>query len=208
MQIYIAKLLNRILVAFTVVIITLAVGMYFVSKNYHDIFVYYVISFALITLALVIFFKYLETSWDKNVITRMAKSGKIALAHLKNGTRYLPLRDTSFTSFWIYEFDAVLYGGDHKGRDVKIYEKMNRGTETPPSGWVYVTWDEAKPAQIFIIPNALIGALPNLAPLVTEYEKDKKLNIKYLEAYYLRGINLRTFRDMVAEKKAAKDKKK
>jgi len=78
-----------------------------------------------------------------------------------------------------------------------------------PSGSVYVTYDESKPAQIFIIPNAMIGSLPNLMSTVQDYEKDTKIEVKYLDAHYNKGMVLKTFRDAMNDyrKETAKEKK-
>jgi hypothetical protein len=86
---------------------------------------------------------------------------------------------------------------------------MNRDTSEIPEGSVYVTYDELKPSQIFIIPNAMIGSLHNLMPIVQDYEKDTKITVRYLDAHYQKGMVLKRFKETVADyEKANKAVKK
>jgi hypothetical protein len=134
----------------------------------------------------------------------MAKSGKIALMNIHGGKRLVPLRDTSLKQYWIYELEGELYNREHVPLKKTFQEKMNKDTNEIPQGTVYVSYDEQKPRQIFIIPNALIGNLANLIPLVAEYEKDNKISIKYLDAHYNRGMVLKTFKETITDYKAGK----
>jgi hypothetical protein len=202
MQVFIAKLLNRLLLAVILVIAGLGAGLYFVSKYYHDYFYPCVAAYFILALLFILGFKWIENSWDKRVITKMAKAGKIALANIESAKRFLPLRDTGFTRYWIFEFEGTLYDAEHNPLKKTFYEKMNTSLENVPQGSVYVTWDPVKPAQIFIIPNALIGVLPNLMPIVNSYEKDTNIRIKYLDAHYNKGMVVRSFQEAVKEYKA------
>jgi hypothetical protein len=84
---------------------------------------------------------------------------------------------------------------------------MNIETDQIPSGSVYVTYDAAKPAQIFMIPNSMIGSLPSLMPIVQGYEKDSKLEIKYLDVHYNKGMVLKTFKETISDYKKEKETK-
>jgi hypothetical protein len=202
MQVFIAKLLNRLLLAVILVITGLGAGLYFVSSHYHDYFYPCLAAYFILAMFLTLGFKWLENSWDKRVITKMARAGKIALANIESAKRFLPLRDTGFTRYWIFEFAGTLYDSEHNPVKKTFYEKMNISLENIPQGSVYVTWDPVKPAQIFIIPNALVGALPNLMPIVNSYEKDTNIRIKYLDAHYNKGMVVRSFQEAVKEYKA------
>ncbi|MDR2182526.1 MAG: hypothetical protein LBN92_07600 [Treponema sp.] len=197
MQVLIARTLNKILLLFGAVIIILFAGIFAARRYFSEYARWYLLAFVIISIALAVIFRYLEENWDKNIITKMAKAGKIALANIRGGKRLMKIRDTFFRAYWIYELEGDLYNGDHEKLARTFQEKMNIEMNDIPRGSVYVTYDEQKPRQIFIIPNALIGNLPNLVPLVRAYENDKNLPVKYLDAHYNRGMVLRTFRAAV-----------
>ncbi|MDR1635867.1 MAG: hypothetical protein LBR93_00880 [Treponema sp.] len=184
----------------------LLAAMFFGIRQYPAYRIYFIAGFTVGATILSFFYKWLENGWDKYVITKMARAGKIALVNIEKGEPYLPLRDSGFRRYWIYRFEGTLYNRERKPRPVSFFEKMNVETREIPQGSVYVTWDETKPAQIFIVPNALIGSLPQLAPLVGAYEKDKALKLKYLDAHYHRGMILRSFRQAVADYRKAEKK--
>ncbi|MDR2049244.1 MAG: hypothetical protein LBP69_07290 [Treponema sp.] len=202
MQVLIARTLNKILLLFIGVIAVLFAGIFVVGyyrPGYHS---YYIGVFIFVSLVLAFYFKYLEDNWDKRIIMRMAKDGKAALMNISGGKRIMPLRDTSLRNYWIYELEGELWNREHVPVRKTFQEKMNVDTAEIPRGFVYVTYDEQKPRQIFIIPNAIIGNLPNLMPLVADYEKDGKINIKYLDAHYNKGMVLRTFKETISDYKA------
>jgi hypothetical protein len=201
MQVRIARILNKLLVIFMALALVLFAGIFVVAKWYPAYRFYYIAAFVIITVTLTVVFKWLENRWDKSVILKMAKEGKIALMNIRGGRRFLPLRDTGLVNYWIYEIEGDLYNGEHEKLKKVFHEKMNKATEEIPQGSVYVTYDETKPSQIFIIPNIVIGNLPNLVPLVAAYEKDKKIPVKYLDAFYRQGMALRTIREAMAEYK-------
>jgi hypothetical protein len=201
MQIRIARILNKLLVLFAALVLVLFAGIFLVARWYPEYRFYYIAAFVIITVTLTVVFKWLENRWDKSVILRMARDGKVALLDIRGGKRLFPLRDTALVNYWIYEIEGDLYNGEHKKLEKVFHEKMNRETEEIPQGSVYVTYDETKPSQIFIIPNAVIGNLPNLIPVVASYEKDKTIPVKYLDAFYRRGMVLRTVREAMAEYK-------
>jgi hypothetical protein len=206
MQVTLARILNRLLILICLLIIGLLTAMFFGIRQYPAYRIYFITGFVAAATFLSLFYKWLENGWDKYVITKMAGAGKIALVNIEKAERFLPLRDSGFKRYWIYRFEGILYDRERKPRRISFFEKMNFETAEIPSGSVYVTWDESKASQIFIIPNALIGSLPRLAPIVGAYEKDKALKLKYLDAHYHRGMILRSFRQAVAAYKKVEKK--
>ncbi|MCL1928614.1 MAG: hypothetical protein FWG07_07475 [Treponema sp.] len=204
MQIYIAKTLNKVLLLFLLVIVALFAGIFIVSKLYPEYVRWQVLTFVIGSVFLAVFFRYLEENWDKKIIGKMARNGKIALMNINGGKKLMAMRDTSFRNYWIYELEGTLYNARHEALEKKFQEKMNKDTEEIPSGSVYVTYDELKPAQIFIIPNAMIGSLPNLMKTVQDYEKNSRIEVKYLDAHYNKGMVLKTFRETMNDYKERK----
>ncbi|MDR0403944.1 MAG: hypothetical protein LBH35_10195 [Treponema sp.] len=204
MQVLIARTLNKILLLFTAAVVVLFAGIFVAGHYWPDYRAYYIGFFIFVSIVLAIYFKYIEDNWDKRLILRMAKNGKAALMEISGGRRIMPLRDTALKTYWIYEIEGRLWNKEHVPLKKTFQEKMNRDTEEIPRGFVYVTYDEQKPRQIFIIPNALIGNLPVLAPIVADYEKDGGIPIKYLDAYYNKGMILKTFRQTISDYKAEK----
>ena len=201
MQVYIARTLNKVLVLFSLVIIALFVGIFAVQHFYPGYIRWQILIFAIASVFLAVFFRYLEENWDKKIIEKMAKNGKIALMNIKSGNRIMATRDTNFKNYWIYELKGILYNQRHEPLEKTFQEKMNKTMEEIPTGSVYVTYDELKPAQIFIIPNAMIGSLPNLIKTVQDYEKDSRIEVKYLDAHYNKGMVLKTFKESIKDYK-------
>ena len=207
MQIYIARTLNKILLLFSAAIIILFAGIFIVPHFFPEYGRWQLLVFIVVSVFLAVYYRYLEENWDKRIIGKMARDGKIALMNIKSGKRLMAMRDTSFRNYWIYELEGILYNEHREAVEKKFQEKMNRDMNEIPSGSVYVTYDELKPAQIFIIPNAMIGSLPNLMRTVQDYEKDSKINIKYLDARYNRGMVLKTFGETIKEYNESKSEK-
>lgn len=202
MQLKIAKIINSLLALLTVIILALAGGYIFVYNRYPEFKTTYLILFAIIAVALMIFFRWMEEGWDKRVITRMAKDGKVALANIKHSERVMRMRDSTFTNFWLYEFVADLVTPDLETlKDVKFWEKMNVDTQQIPNGSVFVTYDPEKPTQIFVVPNVLISQLPELIPVVRKIEANA--SIRYLDTYYNKGMVIRSMRDSLKEQRQA-----
>ncbi|MDR1903086.1 MAG: hypothetical protein LBQ88_12505 [Treponema sp.] len=209
MQVRIARNLNRLLILFTAVVVIFFGGIFAASRFFPEYTRWHVLVFAVVSIGLAIVYRYLEENWDKRIILQMAKNNKVALMNIKGGKLLTAVRNTSFRTCWIYELEGELFNKEHEVLHKSFREKMNRETKEIPSGSVYVTYDELTPERIFIIPNAIIGSLPDLMPLVQEYEKDKKIKIRYLDAYYHRGMVLRTFKETMADyKKGLEEKKK
>jgi len=207
MQLKIAKIINSLLILLTVIILALAGGYYFVYHRYPEFKTAYLILFVLITIGLMIFFRWMEERWDKQVIIRMTKNGKVALANIKHTERVMRMRDSAFTNFWLYEFVADLVTPDLENlKDVKFWEKMNIDTTQIPDGSVYVTYDPEKPTQIFVVPNVLISQLPGLMPVVRKIEVNA--SIRYLDAFYNKGMVIKSMKDSLAQQRQAVEKKK
>ena len=207
MQLKIAKIINSLLAVLTVIILALAGGYIFVYNRYPEFKTTYLILFVVIAIVLMLFFRWMEEGWDKRVITRMAKDGKVALANIKRSERVMRMRDSAFTNFWLYEFVADLVTPDLQTlKDVKFWEKMNVDTQQIPNGSVFVTYDPEKPAQIFVVPNLLISQLPELMPVVRKIEANA--SIRYLDAYYNKGMVIRSMKDSLAEQRQAAEEVK
>jgi hypothetical protein len=207
MQLKIAKIINSLLVLLTVIILALAGGYFFVYNRYPEFKTTYLILFAIIAVALMIFFRWMEEGWDKRVITRMAKNGKVALANIKRSERVMRMRDSTFSNFWLYEFVADLVTPELETlKDVKFWEKMNVDTQQIPNGSVFITYDPEKPTQIFVVPNVLISQLPELMPVVRKIEANA--SIRYLDTYYNKGMVIRSMKESLAEQRQAVEEMK
>lgn len=207
MQLKIAKIINSLLALLTVTILVLAGGYFFVYNRYPEFKTTYLILFALIAIALMIFFRWMEEGWDKRVITRMAKDGKVALANIKHSERIMRMRDSAFTNFWLYEFVADLVTPELETlKDVKFWEKMNVETDKIPNGSVFVTYDPEKPTQIFVVPNVLISQLPELMPAVRKIEANA--SIRYLDTYYNKGMVIKSMKDSLTQQRQAVEEQK
>lgn len=207
MQLKIAKIINSLLALLTVIILVLAGGYFFVYNRYPEFKTTYLILFALIAIALMIFFRWMEEGWDKRVITRMAKDGKVALANIKHSERIMRMRDSAFTNFWLYEFVADLVTPELETlKDVKFWEKMNVETDKIPNGSVFVTYDPEKPTQIFVAPNVLISQLPELMPAVRKIEANA--SIRYLDTYYNKGMVIKSMKDSLTQQRQAVEEQK
>lgn len=200
MQYKLARLLNTLLIIIAGVIAVSWAGYFLLLRFYPQHRYYYLIGAIFISIGLTVGFVWLEQNWDKRVIINMAKSGKIALANIKSASRLNFMRDSSFNKYWIYEIKADIFDPNHNRIEKTFYEKMSYDTDVIPTGSIYVTYDESKPEQIFIIPNVLIGHIPELSPIVSEYESDKAIRIKYLDAFYNKGMVLRSFKEAINER--------
>ena len=200
MQLKIAKIINSLLILMTVIVLALAGGYIFVYNRYPEYKTAYLIAFVIITIVLLFLFRWMEDGWDKRVITRMTKNGKVALANIKRSERVMRMRDSSFTNFWLYEFTADMVTPDLKSLpDVKFWEKMNADTQQIPNGSLFVTYDPEKPSQIFVIPNALISQLPELMPVVRKIESSA--SVHYLDSYYNKGMVIKSMKESLAEQR-------
>ncbi len=77
MQLKIAKIINSLLVLLTVIILALAGGYFFVYNRYPEFKTTYLILFAIVAVALMIFFRWMEEGWDKRVIHAWQKTARL-----------------------------------------------------------------------------------------------------------------------------------
>lgn len=206
MQLKIARLLNRFLIIMSAVILLIIAGYFVVINRFYHLKLFYTIVSLTVSVILYLAFRWLENKWDKKIITRMVQNGHIALAEIKSTSYVMNMRDSSFIRYSLYEFDAEITTPDQKTFRKTFYEKMSSDTGEIPKGFVYVTYDETKPGQIFVVPNLLISHTPSLMPIAARYESNKKLNIKYLDVFYKKGIVIKTFHETVKTNKTARSR--
>lgn len=202
MQLKIAKIINSLLILMTAIILVLVGGYFVVNKYYPEFKTTYLIIFVVVAIAMMVYFRWMEEGWDRRVITRMAKNGKVALANIKHSERVMRMRDSTFTNFWLYEFVADMVTPELETlNDVKFWEKMNAETDKIPNGSVYVTYDPEKPTQVFVVPNVLISQLPELMPAVRKIEANA--SIRYLDTFYNKGMVIRSMKDSLTQQRQA-----
>jgi len=197
MQLKIAKILNKALVYMAALLVFMLAGGFYIMQSFNDYLLYYMVLCGILLMILTFVFRYFEANWDKKVIIKMVLNKKIALVNITNASRELHMRDSGFRSYWLYSFEGVLYLQNGGEIPIKFYEKMSSSTSEIPTGSVYVTYDDAKPAQIFIIPTDLLANIPILADVVAGYEARDDIDRLYLYAYYKQGMELKRYQEMV-----------
>ena len=141
-----------------------------------------------------IFFKVLEVNWDKRLMQKMAIKGQIAIANIKKAEKYTAMKDSGGNHYTIWRFDVIYWDHDMKRHEAVLFDKLNPTISEVPLGTVYITNDEAKPLNRFILQNVIIGNIPTLQPIVAKYESNKAINIRYLSVYYNKGLVIETFK--------------
>ncbi|MCL2565570.1 MAG: hypothetical protein FWE24_07165 [Defluviitaleaceae bacterium] len=197
MQLKIARILNKALVYMAVLVVLMLAGGFYITLTFPDYFFHYIVGCVIALMVLLLIFRYYEANWDKKVIIKMALNKKIALVNIESASRELPMRDSGFRNYWLYSFEGTLYPQEGGGISVKFYEKMSADTKEIPTGSVYVTYDERKPAQIFIVPTDLLARIPYLEDVVKSYENRDDVDCRYLYAYYKHGMELKRYQDIV-----------
>lgn len=201
MQLKIYYKLNMILTALLVAVIVFGViiGINFESiKEYKEIiFVFYF----LIIMGCFYGFKMFEANYDKRMIQKMVINGDIAIANIKNAKAIKYIKDTSFKSYHLWEITVEYYDKQFNKHEYTLIEKMNLLVKEIPNGTVYITHDENKPDQKFVVQNVMIGHVPTLQPIVQAYENNKRIPIKYLNAYYRDGMIIETYKQSLKAKK-------
>ena len=201
MQLKIAKTLNFALIIVTLLTLSLVAGGLYVHRAFPDFRYYYIAVSVILSIIFMAVFRYLEANWDKNIIIRMTLEGKIAFVNIESSERERLMRDSSFTAYWLYRFEGKLYPQNGKSIAVTFYEKMSRRTTEIPTGSIYVTYDERKPEQIFIIPTDLLVRIPGLEKITAAYEKRNDIDCRYLYAYNNQGMELKNYRDVVKKER-------
>lgn len=201
MQLKIYYKLNMILSAMLIGIVILGVT---IAINFESIQEYkelIFIGYFLLTMGSFFGFKLYEVNYDKRMIQKMVINGNIAIANIKSAKAIKYIRDTSFKSYHLWEITVEYYDLQFKKHEYTLVEKMNLLVKEIPNGTVYITHDENKPDQKFIIQNVMIGHVPSLQPIVKAYEDNKNIPIKYLNAYYRDGMIIETYQQSLKSKK-------
>jgi len=141
-----------------------------------------------------ILFRMLEVNWDKRLMQKMAINGQIAIANIRKAEKYTAMRDSGGNHYNIWKFDVIYWDHDMKRHEGVLFDKLNSSITEVPLGTVYITNDEAKPLNRFILQNVIIGNIPTLQPIVAKYENSKTINIRYLSVYYNKGLVIETFK--------------
>lgn len=201
MQLKIYYKLNLILTAILVAVIAFGV---IIGVKYQEIQEYKDIIFVcyfLVTMGAFFGFKMFEANYDKRMIQKMVINGDIAIANIKDAKAIKYIKDTSFKSYHLWEIKVEYYDKQFNKHEYTLIEKMNLLVKEIPNGTVYITHSENKPDQKFIVQNVMIGHVPTLQPIVQAYENNKRIPIKYLNAYYKDGMVIETYQQSLKAKK-------
>ncbi|MBR0385915.1 MAG: hypothetical protein IJI05_05140 [Erysipelotrichaceae bacterium] len=142
-----------------------------------------------------------DTNADRRIIEKMTGNGDIALAEIKSGSFVRFVRNDRMQQQVLWQLEITIYDQDMNSFDTTMIEKFATSQTSIPQGHVYVTYDPAKPDCLFIIPNVLLSAYPQLQETVVKYESNKKIKLSYLNAFYNKGMILMTFRQTIKGKK-------
>lgn len=152
------------------------------------------------------FYVWYDTNCDRRIIQKMADEGHIALAQIHEGTFYRIIRNARMQNQVLWKLKATVYDHDHQPHEVEFIDRFAPSQTSIPEGTVYVTYDPAQPEVLFIVPNVLLSAYPELQETVEGYEKDRKLPISYLNVYYDKGLIIKTFRETIKNQKKGGNK--
>ena len=156
-----------------------------------------VVTFILFMFLLYFAYSYYDLYADRNLIKKAVSNGDVALAKIKDGTFVRFARDSRLQNHVYWKLNVEIYDNDMKKIDTTIIEKFSTHQTSIPTGYVYVTYYEDRPEDSLIIPNVIIGSIPEYKPLVDEYEK--KIKPKYLNAYINKGLILQTYKDSLKQ---------
>jgi len=154
-----------------------------------------ILSFVVFIFILSLFYSWYDLNADRNVIRKRVANGDVALARIKDGTFVRYGRDARLKNHVYWKLDADLYDNDMNKKKISIIEKFSTHQTSIPEGYVYVTYVEGKEEECLIIPNVIIGSIPEYQPLVQDYEK--ALKPKYLNAYINDGLVLETYKESI-----------
>lgn len=194
------KLYKRSTILLALVILINIISVFFLlnylkQENVNRLFV--IVAFILFIFALYFIYSYYDLYADRNIIKKRVSNGDVALAKIKDGTFVRFARDSRLQNHVYWKLNVEIYDNDMKKIDTTIIEKFSTHQTSIPSGHVYVTYQEDKPEDSLIIPNVIIGSIPEYKPLVDEYEK--KIKPKYLNAYINKGLILQTYKDSIKQ---------
>jgi len=154
-----------------------------------------ILSFVVFIFILSLFYSWYDLNADRNLIRKRVANGDVALARIKDGTFVRYGRDARLKNHVYWKLDADLYDNDMNKKKISIIEKFSTHQTSIPEGYVYVTYVEGKEEECLIIPNVIIGSIPEYQPLVQDYEK--ALKPKYLNAYINDGLVLETYKESI-----------
>ncbi len=193
MQLKINRRCNIIITAFIVMILAGIVGLVLTQDMWQDNRVLVIAIFACISTVFLICFKYYEVNADRKIISRMVANGDIALAEIKGAKFERIIKDSNNHKYPIWKLDIVYYDRDNNKHSGEMYEKFDASQTKVPHGYVYITSDENRPDYKFIIPNMLLQIYDGAEDMIKKYESSVK-DIRYLNAYYHKGIVVETFK--------------
>lgn len=205
MQLKIYQKLNQILILFIASVILITVILFLNSAKLGDNKVLAMCLVILYSIGGFFGFKMLENNWDKRMIQKMAIKGQIALANITSAKPFMLIKDSSIRVYRLWEINAVFYDQDMKKQEITFYEKMNKDVREIPNCTVYITHNPDKPEAKFIIQNVIISHIPALMPVVSKYESNKNLRIKYMDVFYNDGIVIRPFKESIKINQELKD---
>ena len=156
-----------------------------------------------ITILVYFIFKMIETNYDKRMIQKMVMKGDIALANIKGAKAIKHIKDTSGKHYHLWEIEVEYFDQQFKKHKYTLIDKLNVNVREIPNGTVYITHNEEKPNQKFLVQNVMIGHIPSLQPIIAAYEKNKIIPIKYLNVYYKDGIVVETYETSMKNKAEA-----
>ena len=160
-----------------------------------------IVLFALFVFILSTVYSYYDLNADKNLIRKAVGNGDVALAKINNGSFVRFGRDARLRNHVYWKLDVEIFDNDMKKIDATIIEKFSTHQTQIPKGYVYVTYVEGKENDSLIIPNVIIGSIPEYKVLVDDYEK--AIKPKYLNAYINDGLILQTFEESLKTQREA-----
>ena len=193
MQLKINRRCNIIITTLVVMIIIAVIGLVLTQELWKDDRVLVIAVFAVVTTILLIAFKYYEVNADRKIINKMVEDGQIALAEIKGAKFERIIKDSNNHKYPVWKLDIVYYDRDNNKHSGEMFEKFDAEQTKVPHGFVYITNDESRPDYKFIIPNILLMIYDGAEDMVTNYEAHVK-DIRYLNAYYRKGIVVETFK--------------
>ncbi len=152
-----------------------------------------ILAFVAFLFLLTSLFTWYDLNADKRLIRKAVANGDVALAQIKEGSFVRFGRDAKLKNHVYWKLDAVIYDNDMNSHDAVIIEKFSLHQTSIPKGYVYVTYVEGKEDDSLIIPNMIIGSIPEYKILTDDYEKH--LKPRYLNAYINDGLILQTYED-------------
>ena len=190
------KLHRRCTIMISIFLVILIIAVAYLTMNadaWRDRFLEVMIIIVAVSTVFLVFFKYYENNADKNIINKMVREDRYALAKIKDGKFERIIKDSNNHKYTVWKLDLEVYDQDLNTHEMAIYEKFDASQTKIPRGNVYVTYDEEKPDHMFLVPNILLNISPNASDIVNKYEAKVK-DIKYLNVYYQKGIIVETFK--------------